>query len=381
MCAPHVISTSDLIVRRHLQAGWDKQQSYVVACGVGGVADVTRRYTGDMGMTRRRRGKVPEAWLSSELSRLTRRLRAPLPPALRQASSFKGLLSRSSVHVLVVLDTARRAAKAVETLPRAFEMPSQVLEARDTAEAADLQAAGSGSNPLPGQPLPGFGQSLVIMWGQHLQQLHVRNADGGHGDWGPSHSIEFQFWAILQAAKPGRWSGAPHVASWAGLQRRSSLPRRGILHGPETVRLVSAGAARKMPTCAATDRAGSAARPCAPAARMRPARPPQRYWHSVMATELALIYLLVRLTSPVCGVQPCQPSAAAALCGGRSPANALHQTGTVTLCELVVGSSVFWGHLLLVAGWENKPLMLSDRRSTGGGTPSGWTLEAAPQVL
>lgn len=53
-----------------LQAGWCKQQSYVVAFGRRGVADVTRRYTADFAGALARRTLVSKPFLQVSVSLL-----------------------------------------------------------------------------------------------------------------------------------------------------------------------------------------------------------------------------------------------------------------------------------------------------------------------
>ncbi len=72
-----------------MQAGWGKQQSYVVAFGVGGVADVTRRYTADYAATQTRRTKVSEQWLANAIGGVTGQLRASLPTEERREAEAR----------------------------------------------------------------------------------------------------------------------------------------------------------------------------------------------------------------------------------------------------------------------------------------------------
>lgn len=102
-------------LRGCLQAGWGKQQSYVVAFGLGGVADVTRRYTADYAAAQTRRTKVSEQWLANAIGGVTGQLRASLPAEERRGA-----------------------------------------EARDAAEAAQLRAGtGGGAAAAAQQDLPG----------------------------------------------------------------------------------------------------------------------------------------------------------------------------------------------------------------------------------
>jgi peptide-N4-(N-acetyl-beta-glucosaminyl)asparagine amidase len=52
------------------ERGWGKKLNYVVAVGVGSVADVTRRYTEKYDEVLTRRTLADEGWLASEIARL-----------------------------------------------------------------------------------------------------------------------------------------------------------------------------------------------------------------------------------------------------------------------------------------------------------------------
>lgn len=119
--------------------GWGKQLNYVLAVGLCGAADVTRRYTTDSWEALlARRALVSERWLSGLLASLTAHLRAGLPP------EQLALLSERDQREQQQLSMGSQAMPADLALPARQTGDAAWLAARGENGAARAAASGSG---------------------------------------------------------------------------------------------------------------------------------------------------------------------------------------------------------------------------------------------